>query len=167
MSVLDLSGADLKGFDPVPSGVYAATVYDAEWKETKGGENAKLPAGTAMLSVQFKIDDVTIDGTEYKNRRVFGQYPLPGADAIAAGYDADKADKLKGSFVKMLVAIGYDEKKVMGGKFNLDIEDMKGRECTVVVGRQEYPPNSGEFNNTLKGVKPAGSGTGADKRGII
>lgn len=151
MTSLDLSGADLRGFDPIPAGVYDAVVFKAEMQETKGGPEAKLPAGTPKVNIQFKITDGG-EGAPFFNRRVFSSYVIPPED-----YDKDKAAKLKGMLVRFLVAVGYDEKKVQSGKFSLDMDDLTGRDCRVVVAlKPKYGGAEGEMDNEVKGVKAAG-----------
>ena len=156
MSTLDLTGADTTGFDPLPSGAYNCTVFAAEMQETKGGPEAKLPEGTPKINVQFRISE-----GDYENRRLFNAYVIPPADYV-------NAPKLKGMLVRFLEALGYDEKKITSGKFNLDVEDMIGRECVVVVGQKpKYNGAEGEMDNVVKGVKPAGAGTGSTGGGLL
>lgn len=156
MGVLDLSGADLKGFDPIPAGVYDAIVVKAEMLETKGGADAKLPAGTPRLNIQFKID-----GGEFDNRRVFTSYTFP-----PDSYDKAKGAKMKGMFVRFMVALGFDEKKLTSGKFNLDVDEITGRECRVVVAlKPKYMGEEGEMDNEVKGVKARGEGGGSGGSG--
>ena len=153
-NVLDLSGADDSAFDPIPSGAYPAVVFEAAMTETKGGPEAKLPAGTPMLKVQFKITH-----EDYDNRRAFTNYVFPPED-----YDQSKAAKLKGNLVRFLTALGYDRDKIVSGKFKLDVEELVGKECTVVLGQQEY---NGETTNNVKGVKPAGELVGGSGSGLL
>lgn len=149
MSILDLSGADLKGFDPIPAGQYPAEVFEVKMEETQGGEGAKLPAGTPRVNVQFRITD-----GEYENRRVFNSYVLPPADY-------EKAAIMKGMFVRFLIAVGYDEKKVTSGKWTFDADDFPGRACTVTVAQQPKRGGAeGEMVNVVKAVKPAGDTSG-------
>jgi hypothetical protein len=157
-NVLDLSGADTSGFDTIKAGTYDAVVFKAEMQETKGGPEAKMPAGTPKLNIQLKITE-----EPYNNRRVFTSYVIPPAD-----YDPTKAAKMKGMFVRFLTAIGYDEKKVQSGKFNLDIEDLSGRECRVVVGvKPKWGGAEGETDNEVKGVKAIGDTSGATSGGLL
>jgi hypothetical protein len=147
MSTLDLSGADLKGFEPVPAGAYACTVYEASMGEVSG--QGKLPAGTPKLQVTFLVSEGEFAG----KRRFWGNYAIPPADY-------EKAPQLKGMLVRFLTALGYDEKKLISGKFNLDVEDIVGRECVVTVKVEpRYGGEEGEMTNTVTGVKPAGSST--------
>lgn len=153
MSTLDLSGADLKGFEPVPAGSYPCKVFEASMGETSG--EGKLPAGTPKLMVTFIVTE-----GEFEKRRFWGNYSIPPADY-------EKAPQLKGMLVRFLTALGYDEKKLVSGKFNLDVDDLVGKECVVTVKvEQRYNAEPGEMTNTVSGVKPAGSATGG-KSGLL
>jgi len=56
----------------------------------------------------------------------------------------------------------------VSGKFNLDVEDLTGRECVVTVKvEQKYNAEPGVMTNTITGVKPAGSATGTPAGGLI
>ena len=150
MSTLDLSGADLEGFKPVPAGSYNCRVFEASMGETSG--QGKLPAGTPKLMLTF----VVVEGEEHAGRRFWGNYTIPPADY-------EKAAQLKGMLVRALTALGYDEKKLTSGKFNLDVDDIVGRECVVSVKvEQRYGGEEGEMTNTVTGIKPAGSATGGN-----
>lgn len=156
MSTLDLSGADLKGFEPVPAGSYACSIFEASMGETSG--EGKLPKGTPKLMVTFIVTE-----GEYAKRRFWGNYSIPPENY-------ENAPQLKGMLVRFLTALGYDEKKLTSGKFNLDLEDLLGKECVVTVKvEQRYNAEPGEMTNTVTGVKPAGSPvTGASsKPGLV
>ena len=146
MTTLDLSGADTKGFEPIPAGSYNCTVFSAEMGETSG--QGKTPAGTPKLNVRFRVSD-----DPYENRALWANYVIPPDDY-------EKAPQLKGMFVRFLTALGYDEKKIVSGKFNLDLEDLAGRECVVTVKVEpKFGGQPDEMTNTVTGVKPAGSPT--------
>lgn len=153
MSTLDLSGADLKGFDPLPAGQYNAEVFSVKMEETQGG--GKLPAGTPRLNVQFRITE-----GEYENRRVFGGYIIPPNDY-------EKAAIMKGMFVRFLIAVGYDEKKVTSGKWTFDADDFPGRACVVTVAVEPKRNDPGEMTNVVKAVKAPGSATGNSGGGLL
>lgn len=154
---LDLSGASESNFDVIPSGTYDAVVFDVQQKATKGGPTAKLPAGTPMLSVQFKLVGGDVD-----NRRVFTNYVIAPEKIKDAETGRTVKNENKGTsdgiLYGFLKALGYDPDAIKSGQFALDFDDMKGRECRVKVGQREY---QGEMQNEVKGVKPAGSGEGA------
>lgn len=154
---LNLADADTRGFEAIPAARYNAEVFamtlDAV-KNTNG--RGKTPAGTLMIKVQFKITD-----EPYNNRRVFVTYVIPPKD-----YEESKAQKMKGMIVNLFTALGVPEETVRSNKFNPEYDEFVGRECVVVVGREpkkdmEGAVIDGEFNNPVKGVKPAGTLAGA------
>jgi hypothetical protein len=171
---LDLSGADtsLPEFDPIPSGSYEAAVYEAEWTETQGGPNSKLPAGTPRLSVTWVVIDEADDG-KWAKRRVWDSYIIPPAKIGSKVYE-NKA-KMDGIFVRFLEAIGYDKDEVMKEGFELDLEDVTGREATIVLGQEKYTSrdldDDGEpivkTKNVVKGVKKAGLAAGGGKKSAL
>jgi hypothetical protein len=152
MGVLDLSGADTSGFEAMPSGRYRCSIFSAEMVETKGSEGSKLPAGTPMIKVQWQVHFNVTDpeNAEYENRRLFSNYSIPEKDY-------ENAAKLQGMLVRFLVAIGYEESEVTGKKFNLDVEDLVGREADVTVGQKPDYHDPETMTNDVKGVRPAGS----------
>jgi hypothetical protein len=115
-----------------------------------------------MIKVQFKITD---EG--FVNRRAFAQYIIPPKD-----YDKEKAAKIKGMLVRFLMALGEDEAKVKSAKYEPDFEDFLGRPCVVTLGKEPKKDQNGnivegEFNNPVKGVKPAGTLVGAADSGLL
>jgi len=159
--LLDLSNADTTGFEALDSGTYPAEVYEITMKETKGSEDAKLPKGTPMMNVQFRLfpDD---EEESYHNRRVFKSYVI--APDKVNGKKYEHKAMMDGQLVRFFTAIGYEEADVMAGNWEPDFDDCKGRPCRVTVGKYEYPKGSGDLQNDVKGVKPpgddAGSGSG-------
>ena len=160
--VLDLSDADTSGFDAMDPGKQPALVWEATWGKTKEDSTGAMGPNVPFINVQFKID--TGEGVKYNNRRVFNKYfPKP-----PEGYDADKAAKLKGSFVNFLVALGYDEAAIKAPGFTLDLSELNGKECDVVVSKQEYPKGSGIYTNGVAGVKArSAAGAPGEGTGII
>jgi len=140
-NVLNLSGANTEGFDPIPSDRYDAFVYEVEDIEVTN-DNGKLPVGTPGINVQFAVD-----GGKYDNRRLWRRYYIP-----PDGYE--KAKELKDMFAQFLVAIGYTKEEVTGGEFVLNKEDMARRECTLVVSQRTY---DGNVYNDVKSVRPRGA----------
>ena len=141
--VLDLSGADLSGFDAMPSGQYDATVFEVTSAEVEN-DSGKLPVGTTGISVRFKIDGGEHDGKSVWNRYWFAP----------ASYE--KKAQLDGILARFLIAIGYDEKEVTSGNFSIEPADMEGRKCNVSVKRYTY---DGLDRNRVTGVRPIGSVT--------
>lgn len=147
-TVLDLSGADTSGFDPVPAGRYNVHVHKTEMDQTKN--EGKLPAGTPLVKVQLKIQDGECEG-----RLIFDQFVLP-----PAGYE--KQAIMLGFLVRFLVALGYDESKVKSKGFNLqNLQDLHGKEAVVTVSYEKAKEGSSYSDrNVVKGYKPAGSEIG-------
>lgn len=145
---LDLSGATESSFEAIPSATYRATVFEATMKATKGGPEAKLPAGTPMLNIQFRIND-----GEFENRRLFRSYVIAPAKIKKDGKSVNNENKgvTDGILYGFLKAIGYDPDAIKSGDFQLDLNDMAGRPCRVKVGQREY---KGETQNDVKDVKP-------------
>lgn len=158
---LNLSDADTSGFDPVPSDQYKVEIFECKPVKIEK-EDGKLPEGTPGYAVQVKIigDTEGNEGEDYEyyNRRAFTRFYLPGGE-----YDKSKAQRMKGMFVKFLVAIGYDEAEVMSGEFSFDPSDAEDREAIAVLGIQPekdgYPAQN-KVNNwkSLAEVTASSSG---------
>jgi hypothetical protein len=149
MSILDLSGADTSGFEPLPTGAYNCNVYEVEMTEVSG--SGKLPAGTPMVKVQLRVKE----GEDHANHPVWTNYPLPEKSY-------ENHAKTVGNFVNFLVALGEDKDKIKAKGFDLSkLKALEGKECVVRVIKEEYPKDSGDYVNRVKGVKPAGSLTGS------
>jgi hypothetical protein len=140
---LNLSKATETTFEPIPTGTYNAVVFEADMTETKGREGAKLPAGTPMLQLQFKVTD-----GEYENRRLWRTYPIP-----PKGYENEEA--MNGVLYGTLKALGVVDEP---SKLDIDVDELNGLPCKIAVGQHTY---NGEIQNDVKRVKPAGSDTEA------
>jgi hypothetical protein len=153
---LDLSGADVSGFPTLPAGTYDAIIDEVTMEETQGGPEAKLPAGTPMMNVHFKItEDIDVESHDGKvfnaeGKDVWHRYIIP-PDKIDGKKYEHKA-KMEGILVRFLEAIGYSSEELGSGSFDLDTDDLPGRTCRVVVSRREYQD---QWTNDVKGVKPA------------
>lgn len=137
--VLDLSGAKTGQFDEIPPNWYDAVVSEITPIEIEH-DDGKLPMGTPGYNVQFKVD-----GGEYDGRSVFNRFYLPDP----AQYDESKAQTMRGRFADFLVAIGYSEKDITGGKFKFDVDDVVSRQCRISVGVKDG-------YNTVRNFKPVG-----------
>lgn len=154
---LNLADADLSVFEAIEPGRYNAVVHEIKLDAVKNTSGTgRMPAGTPMIKIQYRLTDEGVD-----NRRVFQTLVIPPAD-----YDAAKAAKMKGMIVRFFVALGFPEDTVLNKKFNIDdaLLDAQGRECVVQVGKEPKKDAQGnvvegEWNNPVKGVKPAGSAT--------
>jgi hypothetical protein len=165
---LNLSDADTRGFEAFEAGRYNAEVFEMKMDAVKNTSGqGKMPAGTPMIKVQFKITDEDLKEKLGYEPRVFAQYIIPPKD-----YDKGKAAKIKGMMVRFFVALGTSEDQVKSAKFDPDFEDYIGRGCVVVVGKEpkknaQGEVIEGEYNNPVKGVKPAGSASGSSGSGLL
>lgn len=168
---LDLTGADLKGFVALDPGRYNAEVIKLEMDAVKNTSGqGKTPAGTPMIKVQFRVLEPKINGEVVEqDRRVFQTLVIPPKD-----YDAKKAATMKGMIARFFVALGESEEKVTGKGFNpmADPEQYYGNQCVITLGKEPKKDGSGaviddEFNNPVKGVKPAGTLVGSAGPGLI
>lgn len=164
---LNLADADLKGFDALEPGRGNAVIHELKMDAVKNASGTgKMPAGTPMIKVTFRLTEDNEDGLE--NRKLWAQYIMPPND-----YDKKKAQMMKGMLVRFFVALGEPEEKVVTKNFNPDLEDYIGRECVVIWGKKPKQTASGdtipeEYNNPVTGVKPAGSLVGAgDSGGLL
>jgi len=165
---LNLSDADTRGFEAIDAGRYPAVIQEIKMDAVKNADGTgKMPAGTPMIKVQFKITDEELKEAKGYEPRVFAQYIIPPKD-----YDKAKAAKIKGMLVNFLTAVGEDEAAVKSNKYEPDLEDFVGRECVVVVAKEPKKNRDGsviedEYNNPVKGVKPAGTLTGSTGAGLL
>ena len=150
---LNLADADLSGFDPLEPGRYNAEIFEISWDAVKNTDGTgKMPAGTPMLKIQFRLTE-----EPNINRRVFVTYVNPPKD-----YDQAKAAKMRGMIARFFIALGISEETVRSAKFEPDFDALRETPCVVVVGKEQKRARTGEiiegeFNNPVKGVKPAGS----------
>ncbi len=161
---LNLSDADLGGFDAVESGSYNAEVFamtEDAIKNTDG--TGKMPAGTPMIKVQFKLLSAADGDASVENRRVFSQYTVPPKEYEDRDAQHKKnAQMMRGMIARLFIALGDTEDKVRNAKFDPDFADYVGRPCVVIVGKEpkrnrDKTVVEGEFVNVVKGVKLAGS----------
>lgn len=163
MPILDLSDAQEFGetqWVPLPEGTYTAVIDEVTMTETKGtNPDAKLPAGTPVINVRFKVNEDEIPGddmlpepdsedvTPRFSRTVYKGY------VIAPKKYANKQalDNILYGFLK---SIGYDAEEVKSGKFSLDPEDMAGRSCKLNLTVQNF---QGKMQNNVRFVSEADS----------
>lgn len=159
--LLNLSDADMGGFEALDPGRYEAEVHDITWDAVKNA-GGKTPVGTPMIKVEFKLTGENAGG-----RHAWTQFVIPPKD-----HDKEKAAKMKGMVARFFVALGDTEEAVRSKDFDPDFEDYKGRPCVVVLGKEQKKTRDGEviegeYNNPVKGVKPAGSLVGGASTGLL
>jgi hypothetical protein len=153
MPLLDLTERESGDFEPVPAGKYLASVYEAEERSTSG--NGKLPEGTPMVAIQWKLEKALFDTEEkIENRRVFSQNVVPPKEIDGEPYKNYKM--MNGIIFRLLESIGYTEDELSSGTFELDYDDMPGRQAIITVGRYTYKdPDTAEetVRNNVKGFR--------------
>lgn len=147
--VLDLTGANTKGFPALDAGTYDFELFDYEVVGTKAG--GKLPEGSPLYKLQFKCIE-----PEFENRRQFDQFAIPPND-----YDKEKRETMLGMLARFLIAMGLQEEEVKAKKFNLNdaLTNLIGHPVKIVLSKdQKYgtKPEDKEFQNNVKGYKPIG-----------
>lgn len=153
-SLLNLT--DAEDFAPLPPGAYQCEVFSVEMAETKGGEDAKLPGGTPMMKIQFKVlanrdGETEIDDegktAKLENRRFFGQWVIPPKEIDGAPYK--HYGMMLGQIARLFKALGYEETVIKDKKgFDPDLDEQVGKQVLVTVGRDmQYG------TNPVKGVK--------------
>lgn len=157
-NVLDLTGADTSGFEEMPSGEYNALTIEVSPQETKGGPEAKLPAGSPMVKVGFAIQD-----EPYVGRQAY-------TNIVLVGQDDAKTQKALGQFTNFVAAVtGQEVDEVKQNGFDLsDLTTLNQRECVVRLGPPDKSRNPDNTWNTVKGIKAAGTkGESAAPHGLL
>jgi hypothetical protein len=112
-------------FEALPRGRYHVTVFEGEVKQS--GPNAKHP-GADYLAWTLKVQE-----GKYSNRNVW--------------YNTSLTEEARG-LLKAFLQCFYEEDELNNPDFELDINDVVGRECIAVV-RVGTNPNTGEANNNV------------------
>lgn len=126
---VDFTGVS-SGFEKIACGTYLARVEGIEEKMSQ--------AGKPYLNWKFNIV-----GGEYDGRKAFYMTSL-APNALW---------KLKDTLIK---AFGYT-KEQLSGAFELDVTDLIGQECALVVGEEEY---QGEMRDRVLDVIDASAADG-------
>lgn len=153
-------------YDAVQPGKYFVTVEDAEDRETQGGENAKMPEGTPLIWVHFKVtgkvgeEEQGEDESPFYNRRFFRNLVVPPED-----YDSKKRKQMNGMLVSLYRACGWTMEEITSGTFNVEAQDLIERKLIVQVNRRarkdpETKKPTGETENQVIGFFPLDSADG-------
>jgi len=129
---VDFTNVGDGSFAPLPEGKYEATVFEVEQRVSQN-------SGQPYLNWQFKIM-----GGEYDGRRAFYMTSL----------QPQALWKLK----QTLSRLGYT-KEELEGAFELDLTDLPGKECTILIGHEQY---NGETRDRVLDVLESGDGDTGD-----
>ncbi len=119
------------GFDPMPNGVYEATVSDGDLRTA--GEDAKNP-GSQYIAWEF-----TITEEEYEGRK--------------AWLNTSFVSAAKPMLRMFLEAVGYSESELDNEGFEIEIDEIIGRPLKVVLTKGVNPKTK-EPNNSVRRVLP-------------
>jgi hypothetical protein len=126
-----------QSFEAMPPGKYYSNIFDAEDRETQGGENAKMPQGTPMIFCHFmitgKVGETEVEDEDYEfyNRRQFRNLVIPPED-----YDAKKRKSMNGMIVALYKAVGYTTEEITSGDFEVDTDDLVEKKLVIQVSRR-------------------------------
>lgn len=119
------------GFEPLPAGIYLAEVSDGE--EREAGPDAKYP-GTTYVAWEFTIQD-----EEYQGRK--------------AWLNTSFTERAKPLLKSFLLGVGYDEETMNANDFEVDIDEIVGRQIKLVL-KIGTNPKTKEKNNSVARVLP-------------
>lgn len=125
------------GFQPIPNGIYNATVQDYDLKTTSG--EGKLEAGIEYYQFTFELTDEGVSGKTLKTPVFFTEAAKP---------------KLK----EFLVAMGLDDAAI-AGMSEFDPDDYIGTSVKVQVNLGKPTADGTRYNN-IQRVLPADDGDG-------
>lgn len=122
-----------EGFQPMPNGVYDAIISDGD-ETVVGPDGKKENVGKPMYKWEFTISD-----EEYEGRKAWLNTTV-----------TEKALPILKSFLK---AVGYTDEELNDENFVLDVDDVIGRSCKLVLV-QGVNPKTKEKNNSVRRVLP-------------
>lgn len=169
MPLLDLSENEQRDFNPIPPGRYYAEVYECEERET--GPGGKLPEGTPMIWVHFRItgkvgeDEGPTEDSEYWNRRVFRNLIVPPRELDGKAYKSYKM--FNGAIVAFFKGLGYPEDEVIGGGFEPDLDEQVEKALIIQVSRKKDEKAASGFKNEVEAFISLDSVDAGEKSGLL
>lgn len=133
---VDLTGVEMKNFDPLPDGKYLAKVDDMVFtaKSKRSAQPKEQFSFTALKGLTAGTEDYDPE----THRKFF--------------YEVSLQDQSLWNLKRALIALGDDPKDLEG---EIDVENLKedyvGRECILVVYTEEY---QGVERNKVRRIEP-------------
>lgn len=145
---VDLTGVELKSFDPVPEGRYKAEVSDLVY--TAESKRSGKPKMQFTFNLVGPADAATVEvlnaaGLDVSKRKAFYEISLQEASLW--------------NVKRTLVALG-DRPEDLDNEVDIDKEDYVGRECILVMGVEDY---QGTLRQRTRRVEPVAIATKAKK----
>ncbi|MEM3426759.1 MAG: hypothetical protein QW212_00665 [Nitrososphaerales archaeon] len=137
---VNLSGVQLKDFDPVPAGRYLARVSDIVYSEAS--KRSKQPKIDITLDLLKGLDGEATTEPPYNGRKAF--------------YTVSLQESSLWNLLRTLVALGDDEEDLKAaGELEISKEDYVGRFCVAVIGHEEY---EGVMRQRTRRLEPVPAG---------
>ena len=124
--LVDFTGTSVGEFEPLPEGIYDATVFNAEVKTSQ--------KGTKYVAWEFKVTQ-------------------KGSEGRRAWLNNSLQDQAKWTVMRTLVALGEPIENMKDKQFRLNFKQYFGRPCRLVVSQEEY---QGEPRQRVLRVLPPG-----------
>ena len=135
---VDLTGVELKSFEPVPEGRYLATVSDLQY--TDKSKASGKPKCQFVFDIVEGIDDNTRGLLDVKGRKAF--------------YEISLQEQSRWNLLRTLVALG-DKEEDLDGELDIEKEDYIGRECVLLLGIRVYDDVERQETRRVEPVKVA------------
>ena len=139
---VNLSGIEVKTFEPVPAGKYKAKLTDGEWRET--GPNAKKP-GEPMYNAEFTIQEGEFEGRKVWTNSLFQETTL---------------FRVK----NFLEATGRYTAEQLDGELDFEFSDLMGADVVMDV-RYRAATDQFDASNDIRKFLSADSPVGASSGG--
>lgn len=118
---VDLTGVEVRDFEPVPVGRYLGKVDDLVYHEkSKRSQQPKIQLTGTLVE---GLEDSCKDYDPAENRKWF--------------YEVSLQEQSLWNLKRTLIALG-DAPEDLEGELDIDKSEYIGRECIVVIGHEEY-----------------------------
>jgi|GEM_PF-4946893 hypothetical protein len=128
--IVDYSEVDSFEFQPVPNGLYKATI-DATMAVSCGVRYGQGEKGTPYVTIEFVVNE-----GPYQGRKIRDNLMLAGKGAARTG--------------RVLKATGYEP--VAGEKSAFNFRELHNKHVVIKVSSREY---NGQFYNQIDAIVPA------------
>jgi hypothetical protein len=141
---INLTDVETRDFEAIPPGNYRVRITGYDMRVTQDKPGNKLPAGTPMINWEFTVVADQRTGDEaYKGRKVWTNTIIH--------------ERTLFNLKSLLEATGNFTTAQLKGSLDFEPEDILDQEVVLRVTKREYPPESGNFSNEVKGFKSASS----------
>lgn len=118
---VDMTGVELREFEPVEIGRYKAKVDDLVY--TEKSKRSQQPKVQFTFTLTKGLEESNSEYDPATNRKAF--------------YEVSLQEQSLWNLKRTLVALG-DAPEDLDGEIDIEKEEYVGRECVVVIGHEEY-----------------------------